>query len=316
MNYTLHQLQVFTKVVQTCSITKAADELYMTQPAASIQLKKLQDQFDIPLTEVVRKRIRITDFGMEIYKMAESILSVVHAINYKTEAYKGLLSGRLSIGVVSTGKYVMPYFLTDFMKMHSGIDLAMDVTNKTKVLESLSNGEIDFALVSLLPSKFDVNEEVIMENELAFIGNRDFVLEKDKLSKEDLESQALIYREEGSATRKMMEQYFEKKNLLIRKKIELTSNEAVKQAVIAGLGISIMPLIGIRDELANGKLKIIPSAGLPIRTKWRLIWLKEKPLSPVALHYLNFLKSSKDKIVATTFNKVAGKQRAHHQKRK
>ena len=307
MNYTLHQLQVFTKVVQTRSITKAAEELYMTQPAASIQLKKLQDQFEIPLTEVVRKRIRITDFGMEIYRMAENILAVVHAINYKTEAYKGLLSGRLSIGVVSTGKYVMPYFLADFIKLHGGIDLVMDVTNKTKVLESLSTGEIDFALVSVLPSKIAVHEEVIMENELAFIGNSDFVLEKDKLSKEDLESQALIYREEGSATRGIMEQYFEKKHLLIRKKIELTSNEAVKQAVLAGLGISIMPLIGIREELTQKRLKIIPSAGLPIKTKWRLIWLKEKPLSPVAQHYLSFLKSSKEKVVANFFSPLPSK---------
>jgi DNA-binding transcriptional LysR family regulator len=198
--------------------------------------------------------------------------------------------------------------------LHGGIDLVIDVTNKSKVMESLSNGEIDFALVSILPAKFNVHEEVLLENELAFIGSSDFVLEKDKLSKEDLEKQALIYREEGSATRSIMEAYFEKKNLFIRKKMELTSNEAVKQAVIAGLGISIMPLIGIRDELSNGKLKIIPSAGLPIKTKWRLIWLKEKPLSPVALNYLNFLKASKENVVDTFFMQIQTNH--HHRKSK
>lgn len=301
MNYTLHQLQVFTKVVQTKSITKASEELFMTQPAVSIQLKKFQDQFDIPLTEIIKKRLRITDFGMEIYKMAERILGEVYAINYKTQAYKGFLSGRLSISVVSTGKYVMPYFLADFMQKHEGIDLVMDVTNKSKVIESLSNGDIDFALVSIVPDKLDVNEEVLMDNELYFVANKQFKLSKSKLSKDELEKHALIFREEGSATRKVMEDYFEQKNLRIRKKIELTSNEAVKQAVIAGLGISIMPLIGIREEIKNRKIKIIPATGLPIKTKWRLIWLKEKALSPVAREYLRYVQTSKFDVIEQNF---------------
>ena len=303
MNYTLHQLQVFTKVVQTRSITKASEELYMTQPAVSIQLKKFQDQFEIPLTEIIKKRLRVTDFGMEIYKMSERILSEVYAINYKTEAYKGMLSGRLSISVVSTGKYVMPYFLADFMDKHPGIDLIMDVTNKSRVIESLSNGDIDFALVSIVPEKLEVHEEILMENELYFVANKNFALIKHKLTREDLEKHALIFREDGSATRKVMEEYFEQKNLRARKKIELTSNEAVKQAVIAGLGISIMPLIGIREEINHKKIKIIPASGLPIKTKWRLIWLKEKQLSPVAKEYLDFLKIHKPALIKHHFTR-------------
>lgn len=273
----------------------------MTQPAVSIQLKKFQDQFDIPLIEIIKKRIRVTDFGMEIFRMSEKILAEVYAINYKTEAYRGILSGKLSIGVVSTGKYVMPYLLSDFMQKHSAIDLVMDVTNKSKVISSLTQGEIDFALVSVVPNKLDVHVESLMDNELYFVANKNFKLTKGKLSKEDLEKYALIFREEGSATRKVMEEYFEMKNLRIRKKIELSSNEAVKQAVIAGLGISIMPRIGIRDELANKKMKIIPVSGLPLRTKWRLIWLKEKSLSPVAREFLNFLQSNKEKLIKAHF---------------
>lgn len=301
MNYTLHQLQVFVKVVQNLSITKASEELFMTQPAVSIQLKKFQDQFEIPLTEVIKKRLRVTDFGMEIYKMSERILSEVYAINYKTAAYKGLLSGRLSFGVVSTGKYVMPYFLSGFIRKHTGVELIMDVTNKARVIESLSLGEIDFALVSILPDKVPVSEEVLMDNELYFVANKDFELSKSRLSKEELEKYALIYREEGSATRKVMEEYFERKNLHARKKIELTSNEAVKQAVLAGLGISIMPMIGIREEVKARRMKIIPAAGLPIKTKWRLIWLKEKPLTPVAKEYLDYLRDTKAELVKRNF---------------
>lgn len=303
MNYTLHQLQVFSKVVQTKSITKASEELFMTQPAVSIQLKKFQEQFDIPLTEIIKKRLRVTDFGLEIYKMAERILSEVYAINYKTQAYKGLLSGRLSLGVVSTGKYVMPYFLSGFINQHEGVDLVMDVTNKAKVVESLSNGEIDFALVSIVPDRLDVFEEQLMDNVLQFVGNKDFHIHGKKLSKHELEKYALIYREEGSATRKVMENFFEQKNLRARKKIELTSNEAVKQAVMAGLGISIMPLIGIREEIKHKKIKTIPVAGLPIKTKWRLIWLKDKHLSPVASEYLRYLREHKHRLITTHFDK-------------
>jgi DNA-binding transcriptional LysR family regulator len=233
--------------------------------------------------------------------MIEKIISEVHAINYKTLSFKGLLSGRLKIGVVSTGKYVMPYLLTDFIKENQGIELTMDVTNKMKVIESLSKGEIDFALVSILPDRLNIHEEIILDNELYFVANNKFKIDKQKLTKEELEKHALIFREEGSATRKVMEDYFEKKNIRAAKKIELTSNEAVKQAVIAGLGISIMPLIGIRSEIKNKKLKIIPSSGLPIKTKWRLIWLKNKSLSPVATSYINYLKENKNILVSNYF---------------
>jgi len=301
MNYTLHQLRVFTKVVQTKSITKAADQLFMTQPAVSIQLKKLQEQFDIPLTEVVRKRMRITEFGMEIYYMAERILNEVYAINYKTESFKGLLSGRLSIGVVSTGKYVMPYFLTDFMQQHPGIDLTMDVTNKTKVIESLMSGDIDFALVSILPERLNIYHEELLDNELFLVGHSGINYTNTVSRKVDLEQHALLYREDGSATRKVMEDFFEEKNLHVRKKIELTSNEAVKQSILAGLGISLMPKIGIREELMQKRLQIIPMAGLPIKTKWQLVWMAEKPLSPVAKKYLEVIKATKNKIISTHF---------------
>ena len=297
MNYTLNQLQVFFKVVELKSITKAAEELFMTQPAVSIQLRNFQNQFEIPLTEVIGRKIRITDFGYEIYKMTERILNEVNAINYKTQSYKGLLSGKLSIGVVSTGKYVMPYLLADFIEKNKGIDLLMDVTNKTKVIGSLVNGEIDFALVSVLPEKIKVNEEVIIDNELYFVSNNKFISSGENLSRKQMENEAMIYREEGSATRKVMEDYFKKKKIKIKRRLELTSNEAVKQAVIAGLGISIMPIIGIIPELNQKKLKLLPCTGLPIKTKWRLIWLKGRQLSPLSAAFLEFLQANKKSII-------------------
>ena len=142
MNYTLNQLRVFLKVVQNQSVTKASEELHLTQPAVSIQLKNFQDQFEIPLTEVVGRKIYVTDFGKEIAEAAEQILQQVGTINYKTLAYKGQLFGKLKLSIVSTGKYIMPYFLSDFLKLHPGIELEMDVTNKNKVVKSLQQNQI------------------------------------------------------------------------------------------------------------------------------------------------------------------------------
>ena len=302
MNYTLHQLQVFTKVVQTQSITKAAHELFLTQPGVSIQLKNFQDQFDIPLTEIVGRRLHVTEFGKEIAAIANEILQQVETINYKTAAYKGILSGRLKLSVVSTGKYIMPFFLSGFLKKHPGIDLTMDVTNKSKVIESIEQNEVDFGLVSVLPNKLKVEEEILMPNQLFLVGNRVYKTSGKDLS-ELLNGLPMIYREEGSATRLIMESFFERSKINIRKKIELTSNEAVKQAVIAGLGYSIMPLIGIRNEIENKELHIIPVDGFPILSDWRLIWRKNKRLTPLAQAYLNEVREHKAAIINQSFSK-------------
>lgn len=302
MNYTLNQLQIFLKIVQSESVTKAAEELHLTQPAVSIQLKNFQDQFDIPLTEVIGRKIFITDFGREIAEAAENILNQVSAINYKTLAYKGQLSGRLKIAIVSTGKYVMPYFLADFIKANSNIELLMDVTNKNKVISSLENNEVDFALVSILPKALNIEKLDLLQNKLYLIGNAQSTVKKGAPSKELLQTLPLIFREKGSGTRQSMEGFIEHNNLSVVKKMELTSNEAVKQAILAGLGFSIMPLIGVKNELQDGELKIITVKGMPIKTTWSLIWLKGKKHSPVSVAYLDYLKKSKSQIVKDTFS--------------
>lgn len=302
MNYTLNQLQIFLKVVQTQSVTKASEELHLTQPAVSIQLKNFQDQFEIPLTEVVGRKIYITDFGREIAEAAENIINQVYAINYKTLAFKGQLTGRLKISVVSTGKYVMPYFLADFLQQHPGIELMMDVTNKNKVVESLENNEVDFALVSLLPSTLNIEQIDLLQNKLFLVGNIKNKIDEDLDTTEIFKNLPLIFREKGSGTRQTMESYIEQNNLTVLKKLELTSNEAVKQALLAGLGYSIMPLIGIKNELHNNELQIIPIKGLPIITTWRLIWSKGKKLSPVSLSFLDYLNKEKLQIVQEKFS--------------
>jgi len=290
MNYTFHQLRVFLEVVKQGSITRAAEEMHMTQPALSIQLKNFQRQFEQPLTEVMGRSLYVTDFGHEIARLAENVLREADAIAYKTKEYDGLLKGRLKISSASTGKYVIPYFLEGFHNLHSGIDLVLDVTNKTRVITSLKNNEIDLALISVLPEDLALDEEPLLENRLYLVGNGG-EYDQDK---------ALIYREKGSATRQAMDEYFKEKQK--RKRLELTSTEAVKQAVIAGLGYSVLPLIGIKNELSNDELQIIPAKSLPIVTMWRLVWLKEKKLSHVANAYVEYVRRHKAEIINQKFD--------------
>jgi DNA-binding transcriptional LysR family regulator len=302
MHYTLHQLQIFLKITQTKSITKAAEELHLTQPAVSIQLKNLQDQFEIPLTEVIGRQLYVTDFGEEIAVAVEKILGEVYAINYKTLAYKGQLTGRLKLSVVSTGKYVIPYFLSDFLNQHEGIELLLDVTNKEKVIESLEKNEVDFALVSVLPDKLQIKTIELMQNKLFLVGGSQSIRYPKENTHQILEELPIIYREEGSGTRYTMEKYISLHNLNVRKKMELTSNEAVKQAVVAGLGYSVMPLIGIKNELINGELSIIPVKGFPLSSVWNMIWLKNKSFSPVAAAFLENLQKEKARIINEKFS--------------
>lgn len=302
MNYTLNQLRIFLKVVETGSITKASDVLHLTQPAVSIQLKNFQDQFDVPLTEIIGKRLYITDFGKEIALAAEKILDEVNNISYKTQAFKGQLSGKLKISVVSTGKYVIPYFLADFLNQNTGVELQLDVTNKSKVINSIENNEVDFSLVSVLPANLKLEKIELMQNKLFLVGNKDLKFSKGEYDKNIFETIPIIYRERGSGTRFTMEKFIVKNKLPVRMKMELTSNEAVKQAVIAGLGYSIMPLIGIKNELMNGSLQIIPVKGFPIKSVWSLIWLKEKQLSPAAAAFLQYVRKEKLNIIKEKFD--------------
>ena len=306
MNYSLHQLAIFLKIVETRSVTKTADVMHLTQPAVSIQLKNFQNQFEVPLFEVINKKIFITDFGKEIASSAENILNEVNQIDYRLMKFKGALTGTLKISVVSTGKYVIPYFLSDFLQKNEGVELRLDVSNKSKVIESLEKNETDFSLVSILPSHLKLNRIELMPNSLYLIGNGKSSNGNELMNKSVLESLPLIYREEGSATRMTMERFIEKSRISVRKKIELTTNEAVKQAVMAGIGYSIMPIIGIRNELQNKQLKIIPVKGLPLKTTWNLIWLKSKKLSPVAQAFINELEKNKTKLIRQHFNWIDG----------
>ena len=301
MNYTLHQLEIFRTIAELQSVTKASEHLFLTQPAVSIQLKNFQAQFNLPLFEIVGRKLYITEFGEDISETAFKILEQVENIKYKSAIFEGKIAGKLNISIVSTAKYTMPYFLSDFIKTNEMVSLTIDVTNKMTVLRSLENNECDFAMVSTIPEKLNIDRIELMKNKLYFVANKDFNPSKKKVLLKDLNKSLFIFREPGSATRLAMEKYLVKHKIAIEKEMELTSNEAVKQAIIAGLGISIMPVIGIKNELQNGDLQIIEMTDFPLETNWNLIWLKSKNLSLVAKAFKEHLEENKEKIIKQHF---------------
>jgi DNA-binding transcriptional LysR family regulator len=300
MDYTFQQLRIFSTVSETQSITKAAEILHISQPAVSVQLKKFQDFFDNPLYEVIGRKLHLTDFGLEIAAVCRATMQEAQQLKNKSKEHKGELWGTLKISVVSTAKYVMPYLLSDFLRIHQGIDLKMDVTNKLAVLVSLEKNEIDFAMVSTLPENIQIEKIQLMPNKLHLIGSKSMPLITE-LNEELGSSHTFIFREKGSATRQIMETVLKEKKVSIAKQLQLTSNEAVKQAVLAGLGYSIMPLIGLKNALQNGDVKIMPVDGLPVTTNWHLIWLKNKKFSAAQTAFLNYLKEEKDAILHDKF---------------
>ncbi|MEQ8910087.1 MAG: LysR family transcriptional regulator [Vicingaceae bacterium] len=301
MNYTFHQLRIFQTINKTGSITRAAEQLNLTQPAVSIQLKNLQDQFEIPLTEVIGRKIYITDFGKQLAETANRILEEAESLRHITMAHKGHLTGKISMVTASTAKYVMPYFLANFINDNPGIELDIDVTNKQKVIELLEANQVDFAMVSVLPNKMLVDRIPLLPNKLYMVGHRPLPKDKKQLNHSDLDNLPLIFREKGSASRLAMEEFISENQLNASKRLVLSSNEAVKQAVIAGLGYSLLSLNGIKNELKNGDLYIIPMNKLPIVNEWNLIWLKNKKFSPAAKAYLEYLKVNKEKIIEQEF---------------
>jgi DNA-binding transcriptional LysR family regulator len=302
MNYTLHQLDIFIKVCEYQSITKASEAMHLTQSAVSIQLKKLQNQFDIPLTEVIGRQLYITDFGKKIEKLAVDILEKAELIKVARDEYKGVLTGQIRIASVSTGKYVIPYFLTKFTREYPGVQLLIDVTNKGKVIEVLQQNRTDFGIVSVIPENLSLNAVPLMNNELHLVGEKSYLDSKKKVTLKRLQEHPLIFRENGSATKNAMMNFLNKNNIQSERSMELVSNEAVKQAVRAGLGLSIMPLIGMKGEISRGKIQTIPMKGLPIVTEWNLVYGSGKNLSPAALALVNHIKTHKEEIIKTHFS--------------
>ncbi|MCS5491740.1 LysR family transcriptional regulator [Algoriphagus limi] len=297
MNISFNQLRALHAVAQYESITKAAKSLDMTQPAVSMQLKNLQDQFDVPLTEMIGKKVHITEFGNELVEITDRIFEELGQIEQRMLELKGLLAGKIRISSVSTGKYIIPYLMAEFMKLHPHVEISLEVSNRYKVLAHLEENSTDLALVSISPQDMDLETLTLADNKWYLVASPENAEKYQKFIEENnWQKIPFILREKGSGTRVMMEKFFEDRDITIQSKMELATNEAVKQAVMAGLGATILSQYSMRKEIPEGRIKILEVDGLPLEADWKLVWLRQKKHSPAVLAFIRWISENHEEV--------------------
>ncbi len=287
---TLHQLKVFEATARHGSFTRAAEELYLTQPTVSIQVKQLTKAVGLPLFEQVGKRLYLTEAGQKLLATCQEIFQGLEQFEMSVADLKGMKQGKLKLAVITTAKYFVPRLLGPFCKRFPGIDISLKVTNHKLIQESMSTNEDDLYIISQAPSQPDLAVHPFLENPLVVIAPTSHPLAQEKnIPIEALNNESFIMREPGSGTRTAVEKLFDEKDIKVRVRLELGSNEAIKQAIAGGLGISVLSQHTIISEGTTGEFAILDVQGFPIERHWYVANLAGKQLSVVAETFLQFL---------------------------
>jgi len=298
---TLHQLKVFEAAARHGSFTRAAEELFLTQPTVSMQVKQLTKAVGLPLFEQVGKRLYLTEAGQELFATCREIFEQLSQFEMKVADLKGLKQGQLRLAVITTAKYFIPRLLGPFCQLYPGIDISLQVTNHSGILERLKENLDDLYIVSQLPEHFDVNCHPFLENPLVVLAPSDHPLADEKnISLQRLSEEPFIVREPGSGTRTAVQKLFDEQGISLKVKLELGSNEAIKQAIAGGLGISVLSRHTLTPEGAATKLTILDVEGFPISRHWYIIYPAGKQLSVVARTYFEYLMEAAKQIAEQT----------------
>ncbi len=298
MHVTFRQLKVFEAVARHLSFTQAAQELHLTQPAVSMQIKQLEEAVGLPLFEQLGKKIYLTQAGQEMHHYCRNIASELAAAEATLEQLKGVHRGHLSIAVASTANAFATRLLASFAKQFEGISFSLDVTNRATLVRQLENNERDLVIMGRPPQGMDLVTEAFMDNPLVVIAPPDHPLvNKNELSIESLKDEVFVVREQGSGTRIAMERFFHERGIQLETGMEMTSNEAIKQAVEAGLGLGIVSVHTLELELETGRLVILNVKGFPILRHWYLVHRRGKRLSPVAEAFRQFVLNQAESIL-------------------
>lgn len=289
-NATLRQLRIFEAVARHMSYTRAARELYLTQPAISMQIKQLEDNVGLPLFEQVGKRIYLTEAGRELHHYSRSITQQLTEAEAVLSELKGVTRGRLNISVVSTAKHFAPYLLAIFSKRFEGATVSLNVTNRETLLRQLAANERDMVIMGVPPKQDDIVAEPFMENPLVVIAPYDHPLCGERnIPLARLQQETFLMREQGSGTRIAMERHFAEQCVNLVSRMEMNSNEAIKQAVQAGLGLGIVSRHTIDLEVEVKRLVILDVVSFPVTRHWYLVHQRDKRLSPVAQAFKDFI---------------------------
>lgn len=289
-HYTLKQIQTFIEVARERSVSKAAERLFVTQPAVSMQIKQLEDSFGLALIEPLGRNIRLTHAGEEFLIHAVGAMGQLKDLEANMAAHVGNKKGRIELAVVSTAKYFVPMLLVRFGKLLPDIEIKLRIDNRENILGMLSRNEVDLVIMGRAPSTFECEATPFATNPQGFICVPDHPLSRGKrVAFKRLKDYSFVVREHGAATRATMERLFAQHELAIKVAMEMPSNEAIKQAVMAGMGMSFLSLRTVRHELAAGHLALVDIAGMPIVGNWYVTHLKQKKLSPAARAFKDFL---------------------------
>ncbi|MFQ5643865.1 MAG: LysR family transcriptional regulator [Thiogranum sp.] len=290
MNVTLRQLSVFESAARLLNYTRAAQELHLSQPAVSMQIRQLEDQAGLQLFEKIGRKLHLTEAGRELFQYSRAILHDLHEAEEVMEALKGLNTGNLNIGVASTVNYFAPRLLAAFNQRYPGIKLSLEATNRENLIRMLGANEEDLVLMGQPPKQIDLESEPFLENPLVVIAPPEHPLAKERgILLQRLAEETFVMREAGSGTRAAMERFFSEQGISLRTGMQMTRNEAIKQAVRAGLGLSIVSIHSIELELETGRLVVLDVEDFPIRRQWFLVYRRDKRLSPAAGAFKDFV---------------------------
>ncbi|MBT7444653.1 MAG: LysR family transcriptional regulator [Methylococcales bacterium] len=290
MHFTLQQLKLFEAVSRLGSYTRAAEELFVTQPAVSIQVKRLEEQVGMPLFEQVGKKSFPTAAGKVMYTASVEILSQVDELNTSIEDLKGVVKGSLQLSVVATSEYFLPTILGSFLQLYPEVEPKLKFTNRAIVIERLEKNEDDFVIMGRVPEDNDMEAYPFLNNILGIVAPPDHPLVNEKnISIKTLAKQRFLHREIGSGTRSVFDELLNKQGVQIEPYMELGSSEALKQAVMAGLGLAVISLHSVQLERDMEKLVVLDVEGFPLTRRWYAVHHKDRKLSLVARTFLNYV---------------------------
>jgi DNA-binding transcriptional LysR family regulator len=280
-NVSLRQLRVLAAVVRSGSVTAAAQRLNVSPPAITLQMQLLQDQAGLPLVNRTAAGTTATDAGVEILRAADQIEAILKDCSEALASIAGSLRGTVAVGVISTAKYFAPRILGDFVRAHPGLELHLEIGNRADMIAALQRNQIDIAVMGRPPDELDVEMVEIGDHPHVIIAAPDHPFTKKNLIlPHELAGETFLTREPGSGTRDLMEKFFSAAGIAPRIGMQISSNETIKQAVIAGLGIAFISGHTIDSSLTTGSLAILPVEGLPIMRKWCIVHLRQRRLMP------------------------------------
>jgi DNA-binding transcriptional LysR family regulator len=290
MHLTLRQLQCFSAVARNLSFTKAAEELHLTQPAVSMQIRQLEQQAGLPLTEQFGKRVHLTEAGEEVFRYARSILQQVDELDVVLDRIKGLSGGRLKIAAIASANYFVPRLIGTFHERFPDVSVSMDVTNQTEVLRRVLENEVDMAIMGQPPKDSQVEALAFMDNPLIIVASPEHRLAgRKRIQLKELEKEEFLIREPGSGTRGAMERFFRENKLKLNTGMGMGSLSSIKQGVQANLGLGLLQRDAVQVELHLGRLVELKVKGLPIWRKWYVVLHKGKRLSVAAEEFRSLL---------------------------